>query len=48
MRRKNPVTKEVIGVCRQCSQVIKCSGGSTTSLKSHMKSKHNINCDSAQ
>jgi len=41
-KRKNAGIKECEAICGYCNKVMKCSGGSTTSLKAHLKSKHGI------
>ena len=35
-KRKNAKTKKVEGQCLQCNKIIKCSGRSTSLLKSHL------------
>ena len=47
VKRKNAKTKELEGQCNRCNKVIKCSGNSTTTLKSHLKT-HGINFDREQ
>lgn len=46
-KKKNEITKEVEGVCKRCGKTIQCNKGSTTSLKSHLKS-HGIEITSSQ
>lgn len=45
-KRKNPNTKETEAVCKRCGDLIKCSGGSTSSIRSHLKNKHGIDINS--
>ena len=47
VKRKNAKTTELEGQCNRCNKVIKCSGNSTTTLKSHLKT-HGINFDKEQ
>lgn len=44
-KRKNLHTNETEAVCNTCKNVIKCSGGSTTTLKAHLKNRHNIDVE---
>ncbi len=44
-KRKNPTTKQQEAQCGRCNKVIKCSGGSSTSLKSHLKQVHSIDVE---
>ena len=41
VRRKIPNSRDVEGICNICGTVIKCSGGSTTTLRNHIVRREN-------
>ncbi|KAL3863601.1 hypothetical protein ACJMK2_005352, partial [Sinanodonta woodiana] len=44
VKQTNGKRKELDGQCNRCNKILKCSGNSTTTLKSHLKT-HGINVD---
>ena len=47
-KRKNSYNNEIVAICGSCKKIIKCSGGSTTSLKAHLKMQQKIELSTAE